>query len=54
MQADPHLPAEHLPSDWPAGGAQRVFRTLCRSWEAPATGFALKAANLVDIRRLRG
>lgn len=28
IRQDPHLPAEHLPDDWPAIRAERVFRRL--------------------------
>ncbi|GIH81113.1 PaaX family transcriptional regulator C-terminal domain-containing protein [Planobispora longispora] len=28
VRTDPHLPAEHLPADWPAIRAEHVFRTL--------------------------
>ncbi|GAA3441350.1 PaaX family transcriptional regulator [Planomonospora venezuelensis] len=34
VRRDPHLPAEHLPPDWPAIRAEQVFRTLTRAyWE---------------------
>ncbi|WP_245641875.1 PaaX family transcriptional regulator [Nonomuraea candida] len=36
VRQDPHLPAEHLPRDWPAIRAERVFRTLARAYEGPA------------------
>ncbi|WP_104476555.1 PaaX family transcriptional regulator C-terminal domain-containing protein [Actinokineospora auranticolor] len=28
VRQDPHLPAEHLPADWPASPAEQVFRRL--------------------------
>ncbi|MFJ3802689.1 PaaX family transcriptional regulator C-terminal domain-containing protein [Streptomyces sp. NPDC090088] len=28
VRRDPHLPAEHLPGDWPAAAAETVFRGL--------------------------
>lgn len=35
VRRDPHLPAEHLPSDWPAIRAEGIFRALARE-VAPA------------------
>jgi len=32
VRQDPHLPAEHLPPDWPAIRAEQVFRTLARDY----------------------
>lgn len=45
VRQDPHLPAEHLPADWPAPHAESVFRGLARRWERPA---AQAAAQLLD------
>jgi phenylacetic acid degradation operon negative regulatory protein len=45
VRQDPHLPAEHLPADWPAARAEAVFRGLARRWERPATQ---AAAQLLD------
>ncbi|WP_329311950.1 PaaX family transcriptional regulator [Streptomyces sp. NBC_01262] len=36
VRTDPHLPAEHLPENWPAAGAEELFRTLAERYEAPA------------------
>ncbi|ADG88323.1 MAG: PaaX family transcriptional regulator [Thermobispora bispora] len=36
VRQDPHLPAEHLPADWPAIRAERVFQTLARAYEPRA------------------
>ncbi|SEF88869.1 phenylacetic acid degradation operon negative regulatory protein [Nonomuraea solani] len=36
VRQDPHLPAEHLPPDWPAIRAEQVFRSLARAYEGPA------------------
>ncbi|WP_245656393.1 PaaX family transcriptional regulator [Microtetraspora fusca] len=36
VRQDPHLPAEHLPRDWPAIRAEQVFRTLARTYEPGA------------------
>ncbi|MEU6549119.1 PaaX family transcriptional regulator C-terminal domain-containing protein [Streptomyces sp. NPDC046915] len=46
VRQDPHLPAEHLPEDWPAGRAERVFQTLARRYEAPARR---QAADTLDM-----
>jgi phenylacetic acid degradation operon negative regulatory protein len=46
VRRDPHLPAEHLPRDWPAAEAETVFRDLAGRWERPA---ARVAARLLDI-----
>jgi phenylacetic acid degradation operon negative regulatory protein len=47
IQRDPRLPARHLPPDWPAGPAQRIFRDLVARWEAPAREVAVA---LLDTR----
>ncbi|MFD1539268.1 PaaX family transcriptional regulator [Nonomuraea guangzhouensis] len=36
VRQDPHLPAEHLPADWPAIRAEQVFHTLARDYEPSA------------------
>ncbi|MET8943995.1 PaaX family transcriptional regulator C-terminal domain-containing protein [Streptomyces sp. NPDC004542] len=46
VRQDPHLPAEHLPEDWPAGRAEHVFRTLARRYEEPARR---QAADTLDM-----
>ncbi|WP_244313173.1 PaaX family transcriptional regulator [Microbispora hainanensis] len=45
VRQDPHLPAEHLPRDWPAIQAERTFQTLAQRYEPPAAGLA---ATLLD------
>lgn len=45
VRQDPHLPAEHLPRDWPAARAESVFRDLARRWEAAASA---QVAELLD------
>lgn len=37
VQADPWLPAAHLPDGWPAPRAERLFRARYRRLEGPAT-----------------
>ncbi len=36
VRQDPHLPAEHLPPDWPAIRAEQVFHTRAAGYERPA------------------
>jgi phenylacetic acid degradation operon negative regulatory protein len=45
IRQDPHLPAEHLPEEWPAIRAEEVFRLLDRKI---APGAANLAATLLD------
>ncbi|GLW73805.1 PaaX family transcriptional regulator [Kitasatospora phosalacinea] len=45
VRTDPHLPAEHLPADWPAIRAEELFRGIARE-VAPAA--AEEAARLLD------
>ncbi|MFF4487800.1 PaaX family transcriptional regulator C-terminal domain-containing protein [Streptomyces sp. NPDC001544] len=46
VRQDPHLPAEHLPEDWPAGRAEHLFQTLARRYEEPARR---QAAGTLDM-----
>ncbi|MFB9895387.1 PaaX family transcriptional regulator [Planobispora takensis] len=34
VRSDPHLPAEHLPDDWPAIRAEHLFRALSHRYDA--------------------
>lgn len=45
VRQDPHLPAEHLPADWPAIRAEQVFHALAREYEPRA---AETAATILD------
>jgi phenylacetic acid degradation operon negative regulatory protein len=36
IRRDPRLPVEHLPADWPAARAQKVFRELEEAYREPA------------------
>ncbi|WP_033218557.1 PaaX family transcriptional regulator [Kitasatospora phosalacinea] len=45
VRRDPHLPAEHLPADWPAIRAEELFRTIARRVAAAA---GQEAARLMD------
>lgn len=45
VRQDPHLPAEHLPGDWPAARAEELFHALAGRFDGPA---ARLAAELLD------
>ncbi|WP_231104738.1 PaaX family transcriptional regulator [Haloechinothrix halophila] len=49
VRADPHLPAEHLPADWPAIRAEEVFHTLASSYDPPALAIADDIMRTVPI-----
>jgi phenylacetic acid degradation operon negative regulatory protein len=36
LRRDPRLPRQHLPGDWPAGAAQKVFRRTAADVDEPA------------------
>ncbi|WP_369148201.1 PaaX family transcriptional regulator C-terminal domain-containing protein [Streptomyces sp. R44] len=40
VRRDPHLPAEHLPADWPAESAETLFRELSAHYEPGARRIA--------------
>lgn len=40
VRRDPHLPAEHLPADWPAEAAETLFRELSARFEPGARRIA--------------
>jgi phenylacetic acid degradation operon negative regulatory protein len=40
IRRDPRLPVEHLPADWPAARAQKVFRDLEEALREPARAIA--------------
>jgi phenylacetic acid degradation operon negative regulatory protein len=47
IRRDPRLPVQHLPGDWPALRAQKVFRRLESELDAPAAAIA---ATLLETR----
>jgi phenylacetic acid degradation operon negative regulatory protein len=47
IRRDPRLPVEHLPPDWPAVRAQKLFRELEEAGREPA---AAVAATLLDLQ----
>ncbi|MGI5282258.1 PaaX family transcriptional regulator [Nonomuraea polychroma] len=50
VRQDPRLPAEHLPTDWPAIRAEKLFHALAHRYEPSA---AQLAATLLDELPLR-
>ncbi|MEV5414516.1 IS200/IS605 family transposase [Thermopolyspora sp. NPDC052614] len=50
VRRDPHLPAEHLPPDWPAIRAETVFRTLARRYEPTAADLADAILDTLPVR----
>ncbi|MEO3795760.1 PaaX family transcriptional regulator C-terminal domain-containing protein [Nonomuraea sp. B10E15] len=51
IRQDPHLPAEHLPQDWPAIRAEQVFHTLARVYEQPAREVASAILDTSGVRQ---
>ena len=51
IRRDPRLPVEHLPPDWPAVRAQKLFRELEAAYQQPARAVA---DGLLDLRPATG
>lgn len=49
VRSDPHLPAEHLPSDWPAIRAEELFHALAEEREGVARAEAERTLDAVRI-----
>ncbi|WP_217898483.1 PaaX family transcriptional regulator C-terminal domain-containing protein [Haloechinothrix alba] len=49
VRADPHLPAEHLPPDWPAIRAEEVFHGLARAYAEPARAIAEQLLETIPV-----
>lgn len=49
IQADPRLPVDHLPEDWPAADAERLFRGHYERMEGPALRIVKEFAGFLDI-----
>lgn len=49
VRDDPHLPAEHLPEDWPAERAEELFRTLSGRYEPGALRIADEMLDRIDL-----
>jgi len=47
IRRDPRVPVGHLPPDWPAAPAQKLFRRLEAAYERPARAVA---DGLLDLR----
>ncbi|MEU4696027.1 PaaX family transcriptional regulator [Nonomuraea dietziae] len=54
VRQDPHLPAEHLPDDWPAIRAEHVFHTLARTYEPRARKLADTVLDELPVRSGEG
>jgi phenylacetic acid degradation operon negative regulatory protein len=54
VRSDPRLPAAHLPEDWPAIHAERVFHTLARAYEESAARIAATVLDTVPLGRTDG
>lgn len=49
VRSDPHLPAQHLPKNWPAIRAERVFRDLANSYDPPAAAIAATILDTIHL-----
>jgi phenylacetic acid degradation operon negative regulatory protein len=49
VRRDPHLPAEHLPGDWPAVRAEELFHTLARKQESATRERAEQLLDTVTV-----
>lgn len=49
VRQDPHLPAEHLPTDWPAIRAEKLFRTLAARYEPAAAELAASVLDEIQL-----
>jgi phenylacetic acid degradation operon negative regulatory protein len=49
IRNDPHLPAEHLPSGWPAIRAEQVFQLLAERYETGATKIADGLLDIIEL-----
>ncbi|MFF4352841.1 PaaX family transcriptional regulator C-terminal domain-containing protein [Streptomyces sp. NPDC001530] len=49
VRQDPHLPAEHLPADWPAARAEERFHELARRYEESARQEAARALDAITV-----
>jgi phenylacetic acid degradation operon negative regulatory protein len=51
IRRDPRLPVEHLPADWPAARAQKVFRELETAYLEPARQIADELLEVIRVAR---
>jgi phenylacetic acid degradation operon negative regulatory protein len=49
VRQDPHLPAEHLPGDWPAAAAEALFHELAARYAGPARQIAAGILDTVEL-----
>jgi phenylacetic acid degradation operon negative regulatory protein len=49
VRHDPRLPVEHLPADWPAVRAERVFHRLHEAYREPAQAIADKVMDTIPM-----
>ena len=49
VRQDPHLPAEHLATDWPAIRAEKLFHTLAKRYERPAAKLAAEVMAEIPV-----
>ncbi|WP_256862187.1 PaaX family transcriptional regulator C-terminal domain-containing protein [Microbispora sp. GKU 823] len=49
VRQDPHLPAEHLPRDWPAIQAEQTFQALAQRYEPPAAELAATVLDTLAV-----
>jgi len=49
VRRDPHLPAEHLPADWPGVRAERLFHRLALRCGEPARALAAGTLDCIDL-----
>ncbi|MFJ6140861.1 PaaX family transcriptional regulator C-terminal domain-containing protein [Kitasatospora sp. NPDC092286] len=49
VRGDPHLPAGHLPADWPAEAAERLFRDLAHRYEPGAEAIAAEILDRIEV-----
>ncbi|MEU8690082.1 PaaX family transcriptional regulator C-terminal domain-containing protein [Streptomyces sp. NPDC048665] len=49
IRADPRLPVQHLPADWPAARAEKTFRAVHARLEAPARDAARRLIETLPV-----
>lgn len=49
VRQDPHLPAGHLPQDWPAIRAEKCFRSLAKKYEPVAGRLAGQVLDVLEL-----
>ncbi|MGH3517414.1 MAG: PaaX family transcriptional regulator C-terminal domain-containing protein [Haloechinothrix sp.] len=49
VRSDPHLPAEHLPQDWPAIRAEELFHTSASAYDKRARAIATSVLETIPV-----